>query len=128
MSYFSPIEKIGVQNFRLFKDRVEFEPAPITVLTGPNNCGKSTFNKLQYLLLNGLELSPPRHEWDDIHLKNIDHLLLTEDILKNLGRFQDNLNSKSKQNSMSFDFTFNFIPSYDLPRIKQNILLILNSN
>ena len=49
------IKKIGVENFRVFKEYTEFELRPITLLTGPNNSGKSSFTKLLLLLQNGLE-------------------------------------------------------------------------
>src|SRR5690606_27469609 len=48
------IKKIGVENFRVFKEYTEFEIRPITLLTGPNNSGKSSFTKLLLLLKNGL--------------------------------------------------------------------------
>ena len=35
------LKRIGVKNFRVFKKDTIFEMAPITVLTGPNNSGKS---------------------------------------------------------------------------------------
>ncbi len=46
-------KKIGIENFRVFKDYTEFELRPITLLTGPNNSGKSSFTKLLLLLKNG---------------------------------------------------------------------------
>lgn len=49
------IKKIGVQNFRVFKDYTEFEIRPITLLVGPNNSGKSSFTKLLRLVENGFE-------------------------------------------------------------------------
>lgn len=49
------IKKIGIKNFRVFKDYAEFEIRPITILTGPNNSGKSSFTKLLLLLKNGIE-------------------------------------------------------------------------
>src|SRR5690606_19874766 len=49
------IKKIGVENFRVFKDYTEFEIRPITLLVGPNNSGKSSFTKLLLLLKNGIE-------------------------------------------------------------------------
>jgi predicted ATPase len=48
------INKIGVENFRVFKEYTEFEIRPITLLTGPNNAGKSSFTKLLLLLKNGI--------------------------------------------------------------------------
>ena len=44
------IKKIGIENFRIFKELTEFELAPITVLTGTNNSGKSSFLKMMNLL------------------------------------------------------------------------------
>ena len=43
-------KKIGIENFRIFKDYAEFELAPITLLTGPNHSGKSSFLKLLNLI------------------------------------------------------------------------------
>ena len=48
------INKIGVENFRVFKEYTEFEIRPITLLTGPNNSGKSSLTKLLLLLKNGI--------------------------------------------------------------------------
>ena len=47
--------KIGLKNFRIFKEKTDFEIRPITVLTGPNNAGKSALAKLFMLLQNGVE-------------------------------------------------------------------------
>ncbi len=46
------ISKFGLKNFRIFKDYNEFDLAPITVLTGPNNSGKSSLLKALLLLYN----------------------------------------------------------------------------
>lgn len=35
----------GLENFRVFKDYTWFDFAPITILTGPNNSGKSSLNR-----------------------------------------------------------------------------------
>ncbi|WP_037320633.1 DUF3696 domain-containing protein [Salegentibacter sp. Hel_I_6] len=61
-------KKIGVQNFRVFKDYTEFELRPITLLTGPNNSGKSSFIKLLLLLKNGLgslDFKKGKHNLED---------------------------------------------------------------
>lgn len=47
--------KISLKNFRIFKDYTTFDIRPITVLTGPNNSGKSALAKLFMLLKNGVE-------------------------------------------------------------------------
>jgi AAA15 family ATPase/GTPase len=39
------ITKFGLSNFRVFKEHFDFELAPIMVLTGPNNSGKSSLTK-----------------------------------------------------------------------------------
>jgi AAA15 family ATPase/GTPase len=49
------INKIGIENFRVFKDYTEFELRPLTLLTGPNNAGKSSLTKLLLLSKNGIK-------------------------------------------------------------------------
>jgi AAA15 family ATPase/GTPase len=44
------IKKIGVKNFRVFKDYAEFEIRPITILTGLNNSEKCFFSELLLVL------------------------------------------------------------------------------
>jgi predicted ATPase len=50
-------KKISISNFRIFKEQTEFELAPITILTGANNSGKSTFIKATKLLVESAEKS-----------------------------------------------------------------------
>jgi AAA15 family ATPase/GTPase len=38
----SHLKSFGIENFRVFKEKTEFEFAPITVLTGTNSSGKSS--------------------------------------------------------------------------------------
>lgn len=45
------IKGIGVENYKLFKDRTDFEFAPITVLTGTNSSGKSSVINLLKIIL-----------------------------------------------------------------------------
>ena len=45
----SLFEGIGFENFRVFGKQTNFQFAPITILTGTNNSGKSS-------LLNGIKL------------------------------------------------------------------------
>jgi predicted ATP-dependent endonuclease of OLD family len=44
------ITKFGLSNFRIFKEHFEFELAPLMVLTGPNDSGKSSLSKALLLL------------------------------------------------------------------------------
>ncbi|MDE5418458.1 DUF3696 domain-containing protein [Labilibaculum sp. DW002] len=47
------IEGIGLQNFRTFNKKEELEFAPITLITGTNNAGKSSiFRAIQFLIHN----------------------------------------------------------------------------
>ena len=62
------INKIGVENFRVFKNYTEFELRPLTLLTGPNNAGKSSLTKLLLLLNNGfqqLNFKKGKHNLED---------------------------------------------------------------
>ncbi len=41
---------IGLENFRIFKEKTFFDIKPLTILTGTNNSGKSTLIKSLLLL------------------------------------------------------------------------------
>jgi len=45
----------GVENFRVFRDETWFDFAPLTILVGPNNSGKSSLAKALMLFSNGDE-------------------------------------------------------------------------
>ena len=77
---------VGVKNFRIFKDFTQFEIRPITLLTGPNNSGKSSLTKLLLLLQNGIE--------------NLDF----ESGLHNLEGFDQILNWYSKEEELTLEF------------------------
>lgn len=44
------LQGIGIENFRIFNKKIWFDFAPITLLVGPNNSGKSSLNKILLLL------------------------------------------------------------------------------
>lgn len=46
---------LGIENFRVFKDRTDFDFAPITILTGTNSSGKSSLIKAILLLKSNAE-------------------------------------------------------------------------
>lgn len=48
------IKKISIKNFRVFKEKTTFELRPFTILTGPNNSGKSSFIKFLLLIKEGI--------------------------------------------------------------------------
>ena len=75
------IKNFSIENFKVFNQRTDFEFAPITLLTGPNNSGKSSLTKgIASLLesrkkdvLSGLELYSsiiPLGDFDVIKNKN----------------------------------------------------------
>ncbi|WP_416439676.1 DUF3696 domain-containing protein [Phnomibacter sp. MR] len=51
------IQRLGVENFRLFKNEINFEFAPITILVGANSSGKSSLIKALDIL-SGIRLNP----------------------------------------------------------------------
>jgi AAA15 family ATPase/GTPase len=51
------ITNFSINNFRIFKDKTDFEISPITILTGPNNSGKSTFIRALRLLIESAKSS-----------------------------------------------------------------------
>ncbi len=46
---------IGIENYRIFSNYTEFEFRPITILTGPNNSGKSSLIKFLLLIKDNLD-------------------------------------------------------------------------
>ena len=87
------IHKLGLENFRLFKDMQEFDFAPITLLTGVNNSGKSSVIKALLLLKESFNKS--------IFLSE---LLFTES-KHNLGAFNQCVNNQNR-NEQYLKFKF----------------------
>ncbi|MBN1593121.1 MAG: AAA family ATPase [Candidatus Coatesbacteria bacterium] len=54
------IKKFGVKNFKAFKDTGDIELKPMTVIAGPNNCGKTTILQSLLLLKQTIETQDPR--------------------------------------------------------------------
>jgi predicted ATPase len=64
MSY-QELTGFGIKNFRIFKEYQEFEFRPLTILTGPNNSGKSSLIKAILLAKQNwsneeISVNPPR--------------------------------------------------------------------
>lgn len=51
------LKGFGLENFRVFKDYTWFDFAPITILTGPNNSGKSSLNRGLKLMCDPLKIN-----------------------------------------------------------------------
>ncbi len=77
------VKKFGFENIRVFKDYQEFDIRPLTVLTGPNNSGKSTVGKVLRLIHEG---------YFEYYSKNmsIDQLCFPQNLKNNIGGFIDN--------------------------------------
>jgi len=86
------LHTIGLENFRLFKERTVFELAPITILTGINNSGKSSLIKSLQLFQSSIKTTGDLKE---LNFTNGRH---------NLGHFALARNNSSESESMSFTF------------------------
>lgn len=91
MSY---LHTIGLENFRLFKYRTVFELAPITILTGINNSGKSSLIKSLQLFKSSINATGGL---DELNFTGGRH---------NLGSFKTALNRDSESGLMKFRFDF----------------------
>lgn len=88
------IKKIGIENFRIFKDYTEFELAPITVLTGTNNSGKSSFLKMMNLLQQSVK------DLSSLNVLNFDNGN------HNLGSFENTITWDSDKDVITIVFDF----------------------
>ncbi len=90
------ITQFGLGNFRIFKEHFDFDLAPITVLTGPNNCGKSSVIKALLLLKENEDvINDEIPSVDKIQYHSGDH---------NLGSHQHTINTKGLDTVFSFTF------------------------
>ena len=121
------IKKISVENFRGFKDHTEFNLAPITVLTGTNNSGKSSFLKLLDLLKSnfGVNLN-----FDELNFESGNHNLGTFDKVLNWDNDSNEVKITLELNLDYFDEDFKLELSYDLSYEKGKIksFKIFNEN
>ena len=92
------INKIGFENIRVFKELEEFDLKPITILTGPNNAGKSTLQKMLMILKNGLEKKNGKLQLSKLEFK--------DDLLNTVGNIHNNITygSINKELMLKFDF------------------------
>jgi len=99
------IEGISLENFRVFKDKSNFELAPITILTGANSSGKSTLIKAQKLLKTFWEEENNSHNLD-INRGNLSH---------QLGDYENVINDKNENNEIKI--TYSLKPIYVLGKL-----------
>jgi len=79
------ITKFSLENFRIFKEKTSFDFAPLTILTGPNNSGKSSILKGLLLLKQNLK----NLDWDRLSFRNEKY---------GLGSFNNVINNKNEKN------------------------------
>jgi predicted ATPase len=88
------INKISVENFRVFKEKTTFQLKPITILTGPNNSGKSSLLKLINLLYSSFDKNNSTNE------------LLFNSGNHNLGTFDNAITRNSENDFIKIEFDF----------------------
>lgn len=91
----SQLYKIGLQNFRVFKEMTEFDLVPLTILTGANSSGKSSLFKALLLMGNNVE----SNSFYKLDFTGTQH---------NLGSFQDAINKKCDKEKIVFRFYLNY--------------------
>jgi len=87
------INKIGIGNFRVFKEMTTFDLSDITLLTGPNSSGKSSLTKALLLLQDNAE----KNELQELDFSSELH---------SLGSFDYVLNKSVPGDEMLFIFRF----------------------
>lgn len=104
--------KISIQNFKSIKRLLNFEIKPLTVISGINSSGKSSFIQLLLLFKQTIELDSSRFP-----------LYLNGDYYK-VSEYKDILYNKSVENNLevTFEFSKNEVTKIDDPVVK-----VLNS-
>jgi AAA15 family ATPase/GTPase len=99
----SHLTHFGVGNFKVFNELTDFELAPLTILTGKNNSGKSSL--LKALLLFKKNLKPNTFKWGNDFNTSFEELEFGFPELR-LGSANEifNYNTPSPYQSISFNF------------------------
>lgn len=93
------ITKIGIQNFRVFKDLIELDIAPVTIFTGTNDSGKSTLQKALFLLSNSLKIKNG--------IVFFDKLVFDEEVQSKIGDKTRNFSYSADSEIFKFSFSYN---------------------
>ncbi|MEY4905651.1 MAG: hypothetical protein RLZZ292_3466, partial [Bacteroidota bacterium] len=110
LSLMAILSGIGIENFRVFKEKMYFEFAPLTILTGANNAGKSTVLKALLLLRDSKK--------DNTSIDTLD-FSVTDD--HKLGGFEAVKNNLSSQENIGLELKFNIEPKTDYDFLRRYI-------
>ncbi len=112
------IQNIGIENFKVFKDKTDFGFAPITILTGTNSSGKSSLVRAFYLMSHCFKSG------------DIEDILDIEDVMNILGDFSklpNKLNLRIGKKDISFFIPIVLRGIVDTNTLKISYRLIDNS-
>jgi predicted ATP-dependent endonuclease of OLD family len=98
------IISLGIENFRIFKDRINLDFRAITLLTGPNNSGKSSAIKALLLLRDTLVKSDSNNSTSRNPIPQ--RLIFSNESKHSLGSFKDILNNSSSDDSIRITLPF----------------------
>ncbi|MFN3488466.1 MAG: DUF3696 domain-containing protein [Emticicia sp.] len=96
------LKGFGLENFRVFKDYTWFDFAPITLLIGPNNSGKSSLIKALLLLK------------ENIQYGRVTQSLDFKSSLHNLSGWDGVINDK-KDNKITFEYLSHYVGNSEEP-------------
>ncbi|MCU4177323.1 AAA family ATPase [Carboxylicivirga sp. N1Y90] len=88
------INKIGLQNFRVFKEEQSFDFKQINILTGANNCGKSAIQKFLFLLKSSFS--------EGGKSSTFEKLVFNTETIQKIDLYENNLTYKSDDDKMIF--------------------------
>lgn len=106
------INSFSLENFRVFKDKTTIKLKPITILTGPNNSGKSSVNKALLLQKNSF-----LHRSTDELTQKIPLELIFEGLGKGMANMAQVVSHNSNKKSIKFSievFLFGLIDSFSV--------------
>lgn len=124
----SLFEGIGFQNFRVFRDKTYFDFAPITLITGTNNSGKSgLLNGIKLLQENFKNIKKAREPKKELNLEAI--MLTTIDsksLLEKYGTLNQFITRNGKKNEFQFLFRRKMVSIND--EVEISFTLKVNEN
>jgi len=101
------MRQIGFKNFRKFQDFPAIDLAPITLLVGENNAGKSTVVKAILALLDFLNSNVANSGFNDKSTSILNQqFYFNKSYFTHIGTFQRALYNKAKEDVITFEITF----------------------